>query len=384
MSFLDELGEALRELEGQGLARELEPLVERDGPYLGLADGRRLLDFSSNDSLGLSQDPRLVAAATEALRRWGVGAGASRLITGTTEAHEALEAELATFKGAEAALVFNSGYHANAGILPALVGPGDLVVSDALNHASLIDGIRLSRAAVAVVPHADPDAVEKALRAPARRKLVVTDGVFSMDGDVAPLVALREICDRHGAWLYVDEAHATGVLGPTGAGACEAAGIVADVQMGTLGKALGTFGAYVVGPAVLRRWLVQRARSFVFTTALPPAICAAALEALRIVREEPERRRRLLAKARRFAAGLAELGYGEGEATSHIVPVVVGDAEKALRLSRRLADAGFLLKAIRPPTVPEGTSRLRVSLRADHEDRHVDALLEALKEKPWE
>lgn len=154
--------------------------------------------------------------------------------------------------------------------------------------------------------------------------------------------------------------------------------------MGTLGKALGTFGAYVVGPAVLRRWLVQRARSFVFTTALPPAICAAALEALRIVREEPERRRRLLAKARRFAAGLAELGYGEGEATSHIVPVVVGDAEKALRLSRRLADAGFLLKAIRPPTVPEGTSRLRVSLRADHEDRHVDALLEALKEKPWE
>src|SRR5690606_15303588 len=262
LGFLEDELQALREC---GLWRRLEPLASGQGARVELLGGERLINFSSNDYLGLAADPRLAAAAEAALRRWGVGSGAARLVVGDTEEHQALERALAALVGREAALLFGSGWQANVGTIPALVGPGDLIVSDARNHASIIDGARLSRARVVVVPHADPVAVEEALRAPARRRLVVTDALFSMDGDLAPLRALRAICDRHGAILYVDEAHAVGVLGPGGAGACAAAGIEADVTVGTLGKALGCAGAWVAGSAALRAWLLQRCRSFVYT-----------------------------------------------------------------------------------------------------------------------
>lgn len=372
--------EGLASLEDAGLYRRLEPLASAPGPVVTLASGETLLDFSSNDYLGLAADPRLARAAAQTLETHGVGSGASRLIVGSASEHQALEEDLARFKGAEAALLFNSGWQANVGVLPALVGEGDLLISDALNHASIIDGARLSKAAIAVVPHNDLDAFEDALRQGARRKLVVVDGLFSMDGDVAPLRELRELCDRHGALLYVDEAHATGVLGAGGRGACEAAGIEADVQMGTLGKALGSFGAYVAGPLPLRAWLIHKARSFVFTTSLPPALCAASRESLRIVGAEPERRERLLSLSRHFASRCRALGFDVGPTTTQIVPVIVGEARAAVELSKRLRDRGILARAIRPPTVPGGTSRLRFAFRATHTEEQIERALEALAE----
>ncbi len=376
LAFLDEELERLR---AAGLLRTLEPLASPQGPVVTLASGERLVSFSSNDYLSLASDPRLVRAAAAALAESGVGAGASRLVAGDLGEHGRLEAALASHKGAEAALVFNSGFHANVGAIPALVGPGDLIVSDALNHASLIEGARLSKARVVVTPHADVAAVARALEGPGRRKLVLTDALFSMDGDVAPLRALREACDRHGAILYVDEAHATGVLGATGAGACEAAGVRADVTMGTLGKALGSFGAYVAGSASLRAFLVNRARSFVFTTALPPALCAAAREALRIVREEPERRARVLRLARRLAEGCERLGLDTRGSRTQVVPVVLGEPQVALDVAARLREAGYHARPIRPPTVPEGTSRLRLAVSAGHDEAQIDGLLAALE-----
>lgn len=383
-SPLEWLHDALAELEGRGLRRRLETLDSAQGPEITLAGGERLLNFSSNDYLGLAADPRLAAAAKEALDRHGTGTGASRLIVGEQVEHVALEEAIARWKGTEAALVFNSGYHANTGTLPALVGDGDLVVSDALNHASIIDGVRLSRARVVITPHNELEAVERALSGPARRRMVIVDALYSMDGDFAPLRELREICDRFGAMLYVDEAHSTGVFGPDGAGACAEAGIVADVQMGTLGKALGAFGAYVAGPAVLREWLLNRARSFVFTTALPASICAAAKEAVRIAREEEARRTQVLAMAKRFVDRCRNLDLEVGS-QSQIVPVILGEPQVAVRVSDSLRRQGIYVRAIRPPTVPTGTSRLRFAFSAAHSgqqvDRAVDALGSALREE---
>jgi 8-amino-7-oxononanoate synthase len=367
----------LSRLEAEGLRRTLLPLHSAQGPEVTLPSGRRVLSFSSNDYLGLAADPRLAAAAVDALARRGTGAGASRLVVGTIDEHEALERDIAAWKGAEAALLFNSGWQANVGVIPALVGPGDLVVSDALNHASLIDGARLSKAEIAVTPHGDVQAVERALQRPARRRMVVIDALFSMDGELAPLADLRSVCDRHGAILYVDEAHAAGVFGPDAQGAAAAAGVVADVSMGTLGKALGVFGAYVAGPAVLREYLVTRARSFVFTTALPPAIAAAAREGLRFARAEPWRREKALALARRLTEGLAARGVPATSRTQ-IVPLILGEPAQAVAAADRLLEAGILARPIRPPTVPAGTSRLRLALTAAHEPEHVDALLAAL------
>ncbi len=379
MGALDFLGDELEALRARGLWRTLEPLASAQGASVTLATGERLANFSSNDYLGLASDPRLVRAAQEASGRWGCGGGAARLIVGDLLEHHALEAELAAHKGAERAILFSSGWQANVGVIPSLVGPGDLVVSDALNHASIIDGIRLSKAKCVVVPHGDVGAVRAALDQPARRKLVATDAIFSMDGDVAPLAELRALCDDHGAILYVDEAHATGVLGPTGAGACEAAGIRADVVMGTLGKALGSFGAYVAGSSLLCEWLLQRCRSFVFTTALPPSACAAARAALRIVREEPERRARLMANAVHFAEGCEALGYDVLGSRTPVVPVIVGAPGAALEAAASVRARGVLARAIRPPTVPEGTSRLRFALRADHTEEQIEAALAALR-----
>ena len=371
--------EELADLEARGLLRTLEPLAGPQGPVIRLG-GRSLLNFSSNDYLGLAADPRVAAAFAEALRRWGVGAGASRLVVGDTDAHRRLEARLARFEGTEAALLFNGGYPANVGIVSALVGRGDLVVSDALNHASLVDGCRLSRAEVVVTPHAQPEAVAQALATrSARRKLVVTDAVFSMDGDRAPLRALAEVCRKADAALLVDEAHATGVIGRRGAGLSELTGVEPDVRTGTLGKALGVFGAYAAGSRRVMDLLVNRARSVVFSTTLPPALCEAATVAVDLLEHDPELRPRLLRNVERFVAGVRTLGFS-AQPSSAIVPLVVGTPERALAASAFLREREILAKAIRPPTVPEGTSRLRFALSAAHTEAQVDRALEALRE----
>jgi 8-amino-7-oxononanoate synthase len=352
------------------------------GPVVTV-DGRALVNLCSNDYLGLAGDARLRAAAAAAAEREGAGAGAARLVAGDLPVHGALERRLAAWKGAEAALLFNSGYHANAGVPGALVGRGDAVFSDVLNHASIVDGCLLSRAELVRYRHLDVAELADLLAATkARRKLVVTDAVFGMDGDAAPLRELADLCDRHGAMLYVDEAHSAGVLGPTGAGLAEALGVTGrvDVHMGTLGKALGSFGAYVAGSRRLVDLLVSKARTFIFTTALPPAACGAALAALDALSGEPARRERLHALAARMKAGLARRGFDVSRVVAPIFPVVLGSEERALAASRALRARGFFVRAIRPPTVPRGTSRLRVALTAGHSEAQVDAFLGALDE----
>jgi len=379
---LDWIAGELGALHAQSLLRSLEPLEGAQGPVVKVA-GRTLVNLCSNDYLALASDPRTRAAAARAAERGGAGSGASRLVAGDLSVHHELERRLAELLGTEAALLFNSGYHANAGVPPALVGREDAVFSDALNHASIVDGARLSRAELVRYRHADAEDLEERLaRSTARRKLVVTDSVFSMDGDAAPLAAIVEACERHGAMLHVDEAHATGVLGPRGGGLAEALGLSSrvDVHMGTLGKALGAFGAFVAGERRLVDWLVNRARPFVFTTALPPAACGAALAALDVVRDEPARRERLAALADRMRAGLGRMGFDAGRVVAPIFPVVLGSEARAVAASRGLLERGFLVRAIRPPTVPAGTSRLRVTVGAGHDEAQVDAFLGALAE----
>jgi len=369
----------LAELGRRGLLRTLEPLASPQGPVVRIG-GQSLVNFSSNDYLGLAADPRVVHAFAAGLERWGVGAGASRLVVGDTEAHRRLEARLAAFEATEAVLLFNGGYPANLGLVQALVGRGDLVVSDALNHASLVDGCRLSRAEVAVVPHGDVDAFARALSdGTFRRKLVVTDAVFSMDGDRAPLAALAEVCAGAGAALLVDEAHATGVVGARGSGLCEATDVRPDVRMGTLGKALGGFGAYAATTRSVAELLVNRARSVVFSTTLPPALCEAMVVAVDLLEHDPELRPRLWRNIRRFVDGLRRLDIA-AEPRSAIVPVVLGTPERALRASAFLRERGLLVKPIRPPPVPEGTSRLRFALSAAHTEAQIDRALQSLEE----
>lgn len=347
----------LAELRDQALLRERRSPVNGPGPRIELG-GRSFLNLSSNDYLSLAS--RNGNSAT-------VGAGASRLITGDTVAHRELERGLAAWLGVEDALVFSSGYAANVGAIAALSGDRSLVISDALNHASIIDGCRLGRGRVVVVPHRNVEAVERALSsAPEPKRLVVTEGYFSMDGDLAPLAGLRAVCDRHGAALYVDEAHALGVWGPAGTGACAAAGVRADVLMGTLGKAFGASGAFVAGNRSVVSWLWNRARSFVFSTALSPVVVSAASAALVDVRAG-ERTERLLENAGHFRAALHQSGSAAlCTSSGPIVPIVLGSAEKTLRASAALLDAGILAVPIRPPTVPRETSRLRLTVQADH------------------
>ncbi len=379
---LDWIDAELEGLAARGLRRSLEPLASAQGPVVTV-DGRPLVNLCSNDYLGLAADDRLRMAAARAAVHDGAGSGAARLVAGDLPIHGELERRLAGFKGTEAALLFSSGYHANAGVPPALVGREDAIFSDALNHASIVDGCRLSRAELVVYGHGDvQELADRLARTKARRKLVVTDAVFGMDGDAAPLRELADLCERHGAMLYVDEAHATGVFGATGAGLAEELGISArvDVHMGTLGKALGAFGAYVAGSRRLVDLLVSKARTFVFTTALPPAACGAALAALDVLGEEPVRRERLRALALRMKAGLQRRGFDVARAVAPIFPVVLGTEERALAASRALRARGFFVRAIRPPTVPRGTSRLRVALGAGHTEAQVDAFLDALDE----
>jgi glycine C-acetyltransferase/8-amino-7-oxononanoate synthase len=359
----------LEELRERGLHRRLRLVEGPQGPRV-LLSGREVLLLCSNDYLGLAGDPRVREAAAEAALRWGAGAGASRLISGNMEPHRELEVRLATFKGYERALLFGSGYLANTGTIAALAGPGEVVFSDQLNHASIIDGCRLARAETAIYRHRDVEHLESLLRGAAGRPaLIVTDGVFSMDGDVAPLAELLDLARRHGARLMVDEAHGTGVLGPGGRGTVAAAGLSGevDVVMGTLGKALGSYGAYVCASAETVDYLVNRARSFVFSTAPPPPVVGAARAALDVLEAEPERVDRLMANARALREALAAEGLTAGASTTQIVPIRVGEAEPTMELCERALERGIFAQGIRPPTVPEGSSRLRFTVMATHD-----------------
>jgi 8-amino-7-oxononanoate synthase len=373
----------LQRLKDAGLYRRLRRVDGAQDSTL-IVDGREVIDFSSNNYLGIANHPALAAAAKAAIDRYGCGSGASRLISGNMTLHEELEAKLAEFKGTEAALVFNSGFQANTGILSTLVGDGDVIFSDALNHASIIDGCRLSRAKTEVYRHCDLEQLERQLKqAPSgARKLIVTETIFSMDGDEAPLVGIVELAEKFNAMMMVDEAHATGIFGANGAGVVAKLGLAkrVTVQMGTLGKALGGFGAYVAGSSGLRDLLINRCRSFIFTTALPPAVMAMALAALDLVKQEPQRRDVLWANCRSLKQGLTKLGFALGSSESPIVPLMVGDAKKCMELSERLLERGVFAQGIRPPTVPPGTSRLRITLMATHTGEQIERALTAFKE----
>jgi len=343
---------------------------------------RDALNFCSNDYLGLSGHPEVVRAFADAALKHGVGSGASHLVTGHTREHEVLEEALAAFTGREKALVYSTGYMANMGVISALADQKSAVVADKLNHASLIDGCRLSGATVSRYRHADADHATELLAAIApevKSRLLVTDGIFSMDGDLAPLPELARASKVANAWLVVDDAHALGVVGDTGRGSCEHFGLTSDdvpVLIGTFGKAFGTFGAFVAGDADLIDFLVQKSRTYIYTTALPAAVAAATFAALDVAQRDTWRRERVLSHARRVHGVLGL----PGTSVSPIVPVILGDEARALQASRELEERGFLVTAIRPPTVPAGTARLRVTLSATHEDAQVDALIAALAE----
>lgn len=365
----DILAARLAELEDTGLYRRLR-LVEGAQDGRVRLNGREVLMLSSNNYLGLANHPALKRAAQAAIEQFGCGAGASRLISGTMELHQQLEHRLAQLKHTEAALAFPTGYHANVGTLSAVMTQGDTILSDALNHASIIDGCRLSRATTLVFRHNDMDHLAELLGSGsgAGQRLIVVDSVFSMDGDIAPLGEVVSLARRYGAWVMVDEAHATGVFGPHGAGVAEELGLSSDIdiQMGTLGKALGGFGAYVAGRRELIDWLVNRARSFIYTTGLPPSVAATAIAALDIVGQEPERRQQLWDNTAFLASQLSALGYTLGNSRSQILPVIIGEAGKTMALAAGLLTHGIFAHGIRPPTVPEGTSRIRVTPMATH------------------
>ena len=349
-------------------------------------EGAELLAFCSNDYLGLADHPRVVAAFLAAAREWGVGSGASHLVSGHCREHHALEEELAEFALRPRALLFSTGYMANLAVVTALLGQGDRVFEDRLNHASLLDAGLASGARFARYPHTDADALGIRLeRAGAGRTMVVTDGVFSMDGDIAPLRELAAACRKNGAWLFVDDAHGLGVLGDTGRGSLEAAGLGTDdvpILMGTLGKAFGTSGAFVAGSGELVETLLQQARTYIYTTALPPAMAAAARAALHVAQQEPWRRQQVLAHVAHFRREATGLGLQLLDSCTPIQPVVLGSEAAAVAASDALRAQGLWVPAIRPPTVPAGTSRLRITFSAAHETADVDRLLEALGRLP--
>lgn len=366
----------LDELAAKSLLRRLAPTRRVDGLVVERG-GRRLLSFSCNDYLNLSHHPEVKAAAAEAAMTYGAGAGASRLVTGDHPLLAELEARLARLKGTEAACLFGSGYLANVGLIPTLVGPGDLILVDELAHACIWSGAKVSGAEVAPFRHNDADHLTRLLgerRGAARRALVATDGVFSMDGDLAPLDRLSEACLAHDAWLMSDDAHGVGVIGGGRGSAAAFPGAVVPLQMGTLSKAIGGYGAYLCAAAPVIDLIKTRARTVVYSTAPPPASIAAALAALGVIEGDPERVARPLAKARLFTRAL-----NLPPAESSIVPVVLGEAEAALAASKRLEDMGYLVVAIRPPTVPAGTARLRIAFTAGHADADVLALAEAVR-----
>jgi 8-amino-7-oxononanoate synthase len=372
------IDEELQSLERAGLRRRLAVRAGAQTARVTL-DGWELVNFGSNDYLGLAADERLVAAAREAIEHEGWGSGASPLVSGRSASHAELERRLAELEGTEAALVFPSGFAANAGVIPALVDEPDAIFADAKNHASLIDGCRLSRAARFVYPHGDCDALQVLLQRAAgyRRRLIVSDSLFSMDGDFAPLEQLVELAEQFDAMLLVDEAHATGVIGEQGRGVVEELQLHdrVHIRIGTLSKALGTGGGFVCGRQSLIDWLANRARSYVFSTAQPGAASAAAVVALDIVEQEPFRRRELIERAAELRLRLRNQGWNTGTSASQIIPLLIGDADRTMRLAARLRDAGYFVPGIRPPSVPEGESLLRLSLCYHHTPEMIDELL---------
>jgi glycine C-acetyltransferase len=386
LAFLDDELAALRE---RHLYRPLRVMSSAQGPVVSL-EGQRVISLSSNDYLGLSHHPRMKRAAIEAVERFGAGSGAVRTIAGTMTLHEALEAELADFKHTEAVLTFQSGFTANTGVIPTITGETDLIVSDELNHASIIDGMRLSKAPRRIYPHADVEGLRRVLAealaqgrdgqgAPHRLVLVVTDGVFSMDGDIAPLPGIVAAAEEVGAAVMVDDAHASGVVGRDGRGSVSHFGLEGRVavQVGTLSKAVGVLGGYVAGSQALRDILVQRARPFLFSTSHPPAVAAACREAIRIMVEEPELIERLWANTRRFKAELARLGFDTGRSETPITPIILGDSELTIRFSDRLLGEGVFATSVVFPTVALDRARIRTIVTAAHTDELLDRALAA-------
>ena len=390
MSWLDEFDARLGELDAAGL-RRVRREVRPDGPPGGgthlVVDGRPLLAFCSNDYLGLAGHPALVEALCAGARKYGAGSGASPLVSGHSVANAELERELAAFVGLPRALYFYAGYATNIGIVPALVGEGDALHSDALNHACLIDGARLSRATIHRYAHGDLDGLGRALaKSGARRQLVITDAVFSMDGTIADLRALLVLCERHDALLLIDDAHGFGVLGPQGRGTLAAAGLTGAtasrrvLYMATLGKAAGVAGAFVAGDAALVEWLLQKTRSYIFATAAPAALAQALRASLRVVEAEDHRRAHLRHLIARLRGGLAGLPWHLAPSTTPIQPLIIGGNQAALAVMDGLRERGLWVPAIRPPTVPEGSARLRITLSAAHTEADVDRLVDALRE----
>jgi 8-amino-7-oxononanoate synthase len=397
LSWLDD---ELAQLDAQGLRRRIVTRLGPQGPTIrvrsdddppsppGELAGRELINFGANDYLGLAADPRLAAAAASAAGEEGWGAGASPLVSGHSASHQLLQDRLAQFLGTEAALVFPSGFAANSGTISALVGRGDVILADEKNHASLIDGCRLSRAEVQIYPHCDMAALSAMLAESQmkkyRRRLIVTDTLFSMDGDLAPLADLVTLAERHAAMLMIDEAHATGVFGNSGRGIAEFFGVEQNIpiRMGTLSKAIGSAGGFVAGSRQLIDWLANRARPYIFSTAHPPAIAAAAIAALDIIRDEPKRRTELLKNATTLRETLAtQCGFpSAASAAGQIIPLIIGPAEATMQLSAALRRHGLFVPGIRPPSVPEGQSLLRVSLSNSHTAAMLDQLVGAIVE----
>jgi len=372
------------ELEAAGLRRRLRVAQGPADAELVL-DGIRLVNFGSNNYLGLANHPEVVAAAADAVRAWGTGAGASRLISGNQAPVPLLEHDLAALMRSEAALVFSSGYLANLGTIPVLVGEEDAIACDRLNHASLIDAARLAKAKLLIYPHADMIRLNELLsgrRNEFRRILIVSDGLFSMDGDIAPLPELLALAERHDAQVYLDDAHATAVLGSSGGGTLDHFGLEPGerlIRMGSLSKALGGAGGFVAGPAILRDMLVNRARAFIFDTGIPASVAAGARSALAVAGREPGRRERVRELSRRVRAGLTALGLSVPAGATPVIPVVLGDNATTMRWMEALVTRGCFVPGVRPPTVPAGEGRLRISLMATHTDEHVDHLLQAMK-----
>jgi 8-amino-7-oxononanoate synthase len=374
--FSDEL----HRLEINGLLRSVLSRQSAQGVRVRI-EGRSYLNFSSNDYLGLANHPEMVAAVSEAAAAFGAGSGASRLLAGGTVLHRRLEEKISRFKGCESALLFNSGYCANAGIIPAIAADGDAIFSDELNHASIIDGCRLSRAKTVIYRHRDMDDLERRLRREkAKQRVVVTDSVFSMDGDIAPLREIYHLCLRNHCLLYIDDAHATGVLGK-GKGSLAHFGIAPEpwiIQMGTFSKALGSSGAFAAGSAEAIKWITNAARSFMFSTALPAHVVAASMTAIKIMTQDRGLLRRLRANRERLAKGLSEAGCDFGKSETPILPVKMPDVNEALRLSGFLYERGIYAPAVRPPSVRE--PRIRMTVSAAHSERDIDRLIEALKD----
>jgi 8-amino-7-oxononanoate synthase len=383
------IGAALAELDATARRRQRRVIERYPSPGDGtrvLVDGRPLRVFCSNDYLGLAQHPEVVAALQTASAQFGAGSGAAHLVSGHSAPHHQLEAQLAAFTGRERALLFSTGYMANLGVLSSFAGRGEVIVQDRLNHASLIDGARLSGARLLRYRHADARHAALVLSDRTECAMIATDGLFSMDGDVAPLRELAELARRHRAWLMVDDAHGLGVLGASGRGALELAGLdarAAPLLVGTLGKAFGGFGAFVAGDEAVIELLLQRARTYTYTTALPPGVAAAASAALRLAQRESWRREQLTARIAQFRTGAAALKLPLTGSTSPIQPLIAGDSARALRLGRALYEQGFWVAAIRPPTVPAGSARLRLTLSATHSAADVDELLAALA-RAWQ